>query len=91
MDSDAIADLKQFIEATVSQQLSLQTKDLADDIESRINKRIDTLDTKIDRVEEKIDNISAAVGEAIETSNEETDKQLKNHEHCITKLENQTA
>ena len=39
----------------------------------------------------KIDNLSLAVGEAIDISNQENDKQLKNHEQRIIKLEQKSA
>lgn len=88
MDKDVIADLKQFITATVSQQLALQTAELREDIRKDIDKKIDTLDAKLTR---KIDDLSETVGDALHVSNEETDTQLKNHERRITRLEKRTA
>lgn len=92
MDKDTIADLKQFIEATVSQQLTGQTEELREglrkDIHDDIKEDIDRLDDKLTK---KIDDLSEAVGEAMHTSNEETDRQLKDHEHRIVRLEKRTA
>ncbi|MGH7195444.1 MAG: hypothetical protein ACREGA_01560 [Candidatus Saccharimonadales bacterium] len=75
MDEDTIADLKQFITATISQQTV------------QLDEKIDALDQKLSA---KIDDLSASVGQAIDDSNEANDNQLKDHETRITKLE-QTA
>lgn len=75
MDEDTLQDLKQFITATVTQQISQQTNELSE---------------KILSVENKIDALTAFVTEAIDTSNETNGKQLQEHEKRITKLE-QTA
>lgn len=95
MDNDTLVDLKQFIEATVSQQLALQTEDLRESIHADVKKDVDRLDDKltkrIDKLDQKIDDLSAAVGDAIETSNEESHKQLKDHERRITRLEKRAA
>ncbi len=76
MDEDVVNDLKQFIAATVTQQTSDIKADIAD------------LDRKLST---KIDNLSQAVGEAIEQTNEATDTQLKDHEQRIGRLEHKLA
>jgi hypothetical protein len=43
------------------------------------------------RIDTKIDDLSHFVAEAIETINEVTDRQLKNHGKRITKLERKPA
>ena len=87
MDEDVIADFKQFITVTVSQQLALQT----DDIKSELKSELRLIDEKIQQVDEKlsqkIDDLSASVADALEASNEAVDHQLKDHETRITKLE----
>lgn len=84
MDKDTLDDLKQFIVATVSQQLSLQTDEIRGDIGH--------LEHKIDSVEQhlstKIDDLSNSVAEALDSSNEATAEHLKDHEQRLGKLEN---
>ncbi len=86
MNSDVIADLKQFITATVFQG----TTDIRDEIR-RLDLKIDDLSDSvhedIKNLDGKIDDLSESVAEAISTSNEATDSKFKNHEHRITKLE----
>ncbi|MDQ2973229.1 MAG: hypothetical protein M3Q79_01980 [bacterium] len=78
MNDDAIQDLKQFISATISQQtVNLATKD---DIAS--------LDKKLSS---KIEDLSNSVAEALESTNEATDSQLKSHDTRITRLEQKAA
>lgn len=72
MNDDVIHDLKQFISTTVSQQTS--------DIDERFEK----LETKLGG---KIDDLSNSVAEAMASTNDETDNQLKDHEQRIFKLE----
>ncbi|HET8709391.1 MAG TPA: hypothetical protein VFL85_03865 [Candidatus Saccharimonadales bacterium] len=76
MNDDQIDDLKQFMTAVISQQ----TADLREDIQR--------LDQKID---DRINELSLAIGDALNESNRTTDKQLKDHERRITKLEHKTA
>jgi cell division septum initiation protein DivIVA len=72
MNEDVINDLKQFIDVTVSQQIS----EVRDDIKQ--------LDKKLSA---KIDDLSESVAEALTTSNEDVDGQLKDHETRIITLE----
>lgn len=76
MDKDSIEDFKQFISTTTSQQLALQTEEI---------------DKKFSSLENKIDDLSASIGEAIDTSNSEHEKRLDNHEQRLTKLETVTG
>lgn len=76
MNDDVINDLKQFIAATVSQQLTQQTEYIRSDMK---------------RLENKIDDISTSVGEALDTANEVVDEQIKDHEARIIKLEHKVA
>ena len=80
MDDDVIADLKQFIAATVSQQLELFSGEIRGEIRQ--------LDEKLTA---KIDDLSSSVGEAINTTNESADSKLEDHEKRIKKLEQKTA
>lgn len=82
-NEELFTDLKQFIEATVSQQLSyvatqedlakLATKDDLMAVEQRLTTRIDAID-------EKIDLIQDAVGETVQE-----------HDHRLRRLEKRAA
>lgn len=84
MNDDAIQDLKQFIAATVSQQVS----SVSDDIISSVRDDINKLDSKLTA---KIDDLSLSVAEALENTNEASAAILQNHEQRITTLEKKTA
>lgn len=86
MDETTLADLKQFIAATVSQQ----TADIIVRLDG-IDTRLDGIDTRLDSVEGKIDDLSVAVAEALENSNQANDEQLKNHELRIARVEHKTV
>lgn len=83
MNDDVITDLKQFITATVSQASIQQTTDL--------RKEFNSLDIKVDKLEKKltkkIDDLTDFVAETFDATNDVADKQLKDHERRLTKLE----
>lgn len=97
MNSDTIADLKQFIEATVSQQLKLHTDDIREDVKTiktdikTVKTDVARLMTGVTRLDDKIDDLSAHIGQALHTGNEETGKQLKDHERRVSRLEQSRA
>ena len=79
MNDEVVEDLKQFIAATVSQNIP------------EVVERLDKVDGRLDSVERKIDDLSGYVAEALESSNEATDMQLKDHNKRITRLEHKAA
>jgi len=83
MNEDAINDLKQFITVIASQQ----TADIREDIDDT-REDIKKLDNKLSR---KIDELSDSVATAITVSNDEIDKQLKDHETRITAFETKST
>lgn len=93
MNDDLIADLKQFISATIYQQTSDLQQDISgikqdingikEDI-GGIKVDLHNLDTKLTK---KIDDLSDSVAEAIFQSNDQTDTTLTNHASRLTKLE----
>ncbi len=86
MNDDIIADLKQFIAVTIFQQTT-EFRNEIKEIEGEVTSgrtEIRALGTKLER---KIDELSTFVSEALETTNDATDRQLRNHEKRITKLE----
>ena len=84
MKNEIIDDLKPFITGTVSQQTETIRKEIVDELKMDIN----NLDLKLSS---KIDDLSDAVADALENSNAEVDKQLRNHKVRITKLEGSAA
>ena len=64
MDDGQLTDLKQFITATVSQQIA--EADILRRMDQRLDKKIDTLDRVLSQ---KLDNLSLAMGEALDTTN----------------------
>ncbi len=92
MNDDQIADLKQFIATTISQQTAhLATKDELANLATKED--LKSLATKEDlaRVERKIDDIQAAIGEAISDSNESADAQITDLKQRVTTLERHFA
>lgn len=90
MDEDTLSDLKQFVAATISQQISSvhdDVKDLHQDIVS-IRNDIAQLDHKLST---KIDTLSTSVAEAMDNMDEATHEQLKDHEKRLTRLEHKAA
>ena len=86
MNDEVVEDLKQFIAATVSQHVSEVVGRL-----DKVDGRLDKVDGRLDRVERKIDDLSGYVAEALESSNEATDMQFKDHDKYMTRLEQKAA
>ena len=99
MDQDTIADLKQFITSTISQQLALQSDDLkkelkkeiVGDITSSLGTRMDRLEERIDYVDTKLDTIANTIGVRMEEDKTSVHEILENHETRITRLEQKPA
>ena len=83
MNDDTITDLKQFITATVSQQVSTVKDDLSELVElvKEENKQLKT------QMEEGF----AGVGDAIEAITQSIEPKIDDHEARITNLESQAA
>lgn len=93
MNEDILADLKQFVAATVSQQTAELTSHI-ESIENRIGgieRRIDGIENRLDTIEEKIDDLQSSVSEAITASNDAVHGQLQDHERRLTTLEQSAA
>lgn len=80
MKTDVIDDLKQFISATVSQQILTLVAEMRSEIR-RLETKIDTTST----------NLMEFIGDTIEKSNAATDKIIDNHERRLKKLESRAA
>jgi hypothetical protein len=73
-------DLKQFIDGRFSQQ------------DTEFVRKLDQkLKEKLAPVNKKLDDLVEFVTDAIDTTNDETGKQLTNHEQRITKLEHKAV
>lgn len=102
MSDETVNDLKQFILATISQQLSQQTEGSTADmqnLEERLTKKLEynfvKLNEKIEsstiKLDEKIDDLSLSIAKAIDNSNDAVAHQLKDHESRINRLESRTV
>lgn len=80
MDSDTLQDLKQFIEATVSQQLAGAVDELREDNRLILKETIDELREEMD---EKHNEVLNALGGTVAEQN----TKLADHETRITRLE----
>ena len=79
MNSGDIVDLKQFIEATISQQLALSTSEIATHLVKH--------ERQLEEVDEKLDEILTAVGESLHHQ----DVRLNDHDDRLRKLERTAA
>jgi hypothetical protein len=87
MDEDVITDLKQFITATVSQQLAgVATKD---DLKNLATK--DDVAELRTEMNQRFSEVQSSIGEALSTSNDAVGTQLEDHEQRLVKLESKTA
>lgn len=90
-NEEMIADLKQFIAATVKQEVA--------GVEERLTAKIDgveeRLDTKIDGVEQRltkqINDAQAAIGEAIANETDRVDARFDEHDRRLRRLESRAA
>lgn len=87
MDEDVIADLRQFITATITQQ----SAGLRGDIVDSVREDIAALHEDITKIDSKLDDLSISVTEAMDNFDQATETQLNNHEQRITRLEAKTA
>lgn len=93
MNDDQIDDLKQFILTAVAQQTTEirgDIQELKGDVQE-LKSGVQELKSDVKRLDQKIDDLPASVASAIDTSNEETENRLKDHELRITNLETKTA
>jgi hypothetical protein len=78
-NEELFTDLKQFIEATVSQQTA-HLDSRADGLEQRIDHVEQNLGARIDTLDEKIDTIQDAIADTVQ-----------DHEQRLRRLETKTA
>ena len=92
-DEEVIADLKQFISATVSQHTTPIRDDVATLKQDVTELKHDVAELKHDvkRIDKKVDDLSSYVADALDASNEVMQQQLDAHEKRITHLEQKTA
>lgn len=97
-NEELIQDFKQFISATMSQEVVGLRKDLKTDIRSldeKLSTDIKALDeklsTNIRSLDEKLDTIQDAVADTLTHTTEETDAKLEDHEQRLRRLEHRAA
>lgn len=88
MDKYVIADLKQFSAVNFSQQAAVLRDEIRQDVRKEIRESEARLEAKLGQ---RIDDLSGFIAEVLDTSNNETDKRLDDHEHRITTLETKAA
>lgn len=94
MNDDTIQDLKQFIEATVSQSEQRLKNELTEELGgriSRVDQGLEKLEHKFDNLELKVDQGFADVAELIDTRVEPVEQEVADHGQRITKLESAKA
>ena len=90
MNDESIQDLKQFITATVSQQLAQQTSDIREEMHRRFHEQDEKflkIDARFDEQDEKLDEILNAVGGSIH----EVEQKVADHDKRIVRLERKLA
>lgn len=91
-NEELFADLKQFIEATVSQQTA-HLDNRIDGVEKRMDTMEATLATKddIQQLDQKLDAVQDAIADTLTHTTETTDATLQDHEHRLQRLEHKAA
>ncbi len=93
MNDDQFDDLKQLVETTIG-QTELRLEGRLDKIDSRLGKvdsRLDSIDDRLENLHKEMKEGFAGVGDALDTVSENIDKDIKDHENRITRLEEQAA
>lgn len=86
MNDNVIDDLKQFITTAISQQTDELRKDVSD-----MRQDITGVRQVIKNIDNNLLDLSAHVAEALDTSSEAINEQIKDHDIRITKLETAKA
>jgi archaellum component FlaC len=83
-------DLKQFIEATVSQYAAELRNDLHGEI-AVVRGEVRQVNTRMETLDEKLDLIQEAVGESLLQAAGETKASLQDHDRRLQRLEHNVA
>jgi hypothetical protein len=93
-NEDLLAELKQFIAATVSQEVAGLRVELKEDIKSlrdELKADIKGVRSDLQILDEKIDLVQNAIAETVTHHNDSTDTTLQDHEHRLRRLEHHAA
>jgi DNA anti-recombination protein RmuC len=91
-NEDLFTDLKQFITATISQQLAnVATKDDLDELRAELKSDINSLRIDLAALDEKIDLVQDAIAETLTDTTKISNTILQDHEKRLVKLERQPA
>lgn len=92
MDSDTIADLKQFIQATVYQATSnMATKDDLAQTKEALDQKIDQVHAEVKQLTEDITDQFDTVIKVIDDQGKQINAELAAHDRRITRLERRAA
>ena len=93
MNEDTIADLKQFIASTISQEITsvIQKLDKMDAKLSDHDEKFDRIENRFIGLDQKLDDTAAGIGDAIHELTEHVEARMDDHETRITKLEHHAA
>lgn len=87
-NEELFQDLKQFITATVSQQMAhVATKDDIQDVRSDV----EGLSRRLTAVESKLDQVQDAIADTLTQAAEATDATLQDHDKRLRRLEHRAA
>lgn len=83
------------VDEVVTKRIAESESRILDDMKqfttATVSQQTSDIREDLTRLEEKVDDIASGIGEALDISNETTDKQIKDHEARILKLEQQAA
>jgi hypothetical protein len=88
MNDEVIADLKQFMTSLLSQQFGQFRIDFGQEIRAEIQASAQQVKSELGQ---QIEDLSDAIAEALEATNEDTGQRLNNHERRLKFLEARTA
>jgi hypothetical protein len=98
-NEEIIADFKQFITATVSQQTTQLEgrmdglEQRIDDVEQRLTKRIDSLEQRVGTLDTKLDTVQQAIADTLTDAIDAVDtrQEVEDLDHRVQRLERHTA
>jgi hypothetical protein len=93
-NEEMIQDLKQFIEATISQQMAdVATKDDIKQLSGRIDRLEVNMATKKDvaKLDQQLDTIQDAIADTLTHTAEDADAKFEDHEQRLRRLEHRAA
>jgi len=91
MNIDVLQDLKQFISATILQQAVELRGDITSDLREDINSQHNDMRKMNKGLNDKIDDFSQSIADTMDTNNESSEADVKDHEKRVAILEHKAA